>query len=82
VQLQCAGNTDLKHMFGAEFYVGMPTYMDWLDQAFVDNDERTLRNWVIYHFVDALAAYLPSMREVYIQSNMQTHTRRRTKGAN
>lgn len=72
-------NTDLINMFGVEFYVSWPSYMDMFDAMMANEGDRTMRNFAFFQFAVALAPTNPTMRADYLASGMAPQKHPKTK---
>lgn len=60
------------NVFSHYFYVGLPAYMDWLNEALHDYGERTMRNWVMFAFANhEVAMSLPLRSDCECASRLQ-----------
>ena len=49
--LPLPGNLDLNTMISHPFWVTPPAYFDWLNEAVFQYDDRVLRNWIWFGFM-------------------------------
>lgn len=48
ITLASADHLPLVNVFGSDFHVAYPSYIDWVNGMFVTTDERIVRNWQLF----------------------------------